>query len=283
MWATQFGVHTEPAESGGINVLPTPRLSRVACATLSILAIAVARDAAFAQSGAAGVDEFRARMEKWVEARKLISEEKSDWEVDRESLEATRDLLRQQKESLAKSIAELEETSTAADEERRELLLQRGELQRARGVLADRIRAMEEEVLAVVPQLPVPLQEKLEPLLVQIPKDPESASSQLGQRLMNVLGVLSQTEKFNGTATLVGETRALDADKKVQVRTLYWGLGQAIYVDGQGVHAGVGRPGPDGWEFSEKPGFAGDARQLLDVYEGNVDVIGFVKIPVAIQ
>lgn len=279
----RLGVHDALVDSGGTPILSIPRFSLVAGVALSVFATAIVWDVASAQSGVTGVDEFRARMEKWVEARKLISEEKSDWEVDRESLEATRDLLRQQKESLTASIAELEESSTAADEERRELLLQRGELQRARGVLADRIRAMEEEVLAIVPQLPHPLQEKLEPLLVQIPKDPESAQSQLGQRLMNVLGVLSQTEKFNGAATMVAETRALDAEQKVQVRTLYWGLGQAVYVDGQGVHAGIGRPGSDGWEFSEQPDFARDAKLLLDVYEGNVDVIGFVKIPVAIQ
>ncbi len=263
--------------------MPIPRLAQIAVVTLSVFSTAVLWNAAHAQTGVTGVDEFRAQMEKWVEARKLISEEQSGWEVDREALESTRDLLGQQKESLTASIAELEETSTAADEERRELLLQRGELQRARGALADRIRAMEEEVLAVAPQLPAPLQQKLEPLLVQIPKDPESAQAQLGQRLMNVLGVLSQTEKFNGTATMVGETRALDGDQKVQVRTLYWGLGQAVYVDGQGVHAGVGRPGPDGWEFSEQPDFARDAKELLDSYEGNVDVIGFVKIPAVIQ
>jgi hypothetical protein len=263
--------------------LPTPRCLQVVVVLIAVLPAAISPEAAHAQNGVTGVDAFRAQMEKWVEARKLISEEQSGWEVDRESLDSTRELLRQQKESLAASIAELEETSTAADEERRELLLQRGELQRARGVLADRIRAMEEEVLAVVPQLPAPLQQKLEPLLVQIPKDPESAQAALGQRLMNVLGVLSQTEKFNGTATLVGETRALDGEQKVQVRTLYWGLGQAIYVDGQGVHAGVGRPGSDGWEFFEQPDFARDAKTLLDIYEGNVDVIGFVEVPATIQ
>lgn len=263
--------------------MSTPRFPIAVRAVLAALAVVLVSDGASAQDGVNGVDEFRARMEKWVEARKLISEEKSDWEVDRESLEATRDLLRQQKESLTASVAELEESSTAADEERRELLLQRGELQRARGVLADRIRSMEEEVLAIAPQLPAPLQEKLEPLLVQIPKDPESAKSQLGQRLMNVLGVLSQAEKFNGAATMVAETRALDAEQKVQVRTLYWGLGQAVYVDGQGVRAGTGRPGPEGWEFSEQPEFARDAKRLLDVYEGNADVISFVKIPAAIE
>lgn len=143
-------------------------------------------------------------MEKWVEARQLLSAERSEWEAERETLKATIELLREQQESLGKEVEELEGTSTAADDERRELLLRRGELQQASGALADVIRSLEEQVLALAPQLPAPLREKLEPLLVQIPADPENTRLQLGPRLMNVLGVLSQTEKFNSTATLVG-------------------------------------------------------------------------------
>jgi hypothetical protein len=127
------------------------------------------------------------------------------------------------------------------------------------------------------------LQKKLELLLVQIPDDPENTRLPLGQRLMNVLGVLAQAEKFNGTATFLGETRAVNGEQKVQVRTLYWGLGQAIYVDARGETAGIGRPGPDGWEFSNEAGLADDAKLLLDIYEGNVDVIEFVKLPVEIR
>ena len=185
------------------------------------LALGVAIPAHAQGGGAAGVGEFRAKMDKWVEARKLISAEKSGWEADRETLQATRDLLAQQKEALQAEVAELEETSTAGDEERRELLLQRGEYQRARGALEERIRALEEDVLALAVQFPQPLQERLKPLLLQIPEDPEKAKAPLGQRLMNVLGVLSQAERFNGTATFVGETRAVSGDQKVQVRTLY--------------------------------------------------------------
>ena len=101
----------------------------------------------------------------------------------------------------------------------------------------------------------------------------------LGARLMNVLGVLAQAEKFDSTATFVGETRQV-GDEKLQVRTLYWGLAQAIYVDAQGRTAGIGRPGPNGWEFTNDPDLASDARHLLDIYEGNVDTIEFVRFPV---
>jgi hypothetical protein len=245
-----------------------------------MMLIAVAAMPAWAEEN---VDHFRARMEKWVETRQIISEEESNWEVEREILRASRDLLRQQKDALAAEIQELEESNTVADEERRDLLLRRGELQRSSRALAEQIGVMEEEVLALAPRLPEPLQKKLEPLLVQIPEDPETTKLRLGQRLVNVLGVLAQAEKFNGTATFVGETRAVNGNQRVQVRTLYWGLGQAIYVDAQGETAGIGRPGAEGWEFSNEPKLAGNAKLILDIYEGNVDVIEFVKLPVEIR
>jgi hypothetical protein len=236
-----------------------------------------------AESASAGVTELRTKLEKWVETSQILSEERSEWEAEREILKGTQKLLRQQKESLEAEIAELEASNTATDEERRDLLLRRGEYQRAGRTLDDEIRLMEQGVLALAPRLPEPLHRNLEPLLVQIPEDPETTRLQLGQRLMNVLGVLAQVEKWAGTATLVGETRAIDGGPKVHVRTLYWGLAQAIYVDSQGQTAGFGRPGPDGWAFAASPELVEPAAQLLDIYEGNVDVIDFVSLPVEIR
>ncbi len=234
-------------------------------------------------AGADEVEAFRAKLGKWVETKQIISQEQSEWEAERETLRATRDLLRSEKKALEAEIAELEASNTQTDEERRDLLLQRGDHQRSTQALEEEIRGLEEAVLAITPRLPEPLGARLEPLLVQIPEDPENVRVPLGQRLMNVLGVLSQAERFNGTATFVGETRAVEGDQKIQVRTLYWGLGQAIYVDAQGTLAGIGRPGRDGWEFSNDPDLADDARMLLDIYEGNTDIIEFVEIPVEIQ
>ena len=237
----------------------------------------------FATGALGGVDDFRAALEKWVETRQIVSEERSEWQVEREILRASRDLLKQEKEALTAEIAELEANSTEADTERDDLLSRRDEYQRAAGVLEGRIRAMEEEVLALAPRLPEPLRNKLELLLVQIPDDPERTKQSLGQRLMNVLGVLAQAEKWNNPANIVGETRELPDGQRVQVRTLYWGLSHAVYVDAKGRTAGVGRPGPEGWVFDDDPELADDAGRLLDIYEGNVDLIDFVELPVQIQ
>jgi hypothetical protein len=236
-----------------------------------------------ASAAAERVSDFRVKMEKWVETRQIISEERSEWIAEQDTLRATRDLLAQQKQALASEIEELETSSTAADEERRELLLVRGDHQRGSQALREQIRAMEEQVLGIAPQLPEPLQDKLEVLLVQIPEGPEAIRLAPGQRLMNVLGVLAQAEKWNGTATFVGETRAVEGGEKVQLRTLYWGLAGAIYVDARGEVAGVGRPGPDGWVFASDPEIADEARRLLDIYEGNIDAIEFVALPAEIH
>ena len=229
-------------------------------------------------------DAFRARMEKWVETRTLLSKERSDWVVEKQFLQSTRDLLRDERDALREEIARLEASKTGAEEERATLAERRGDYQRTGEVLGMKITALEAKVKDLLPRLPAPLTKRLEPLFVQIPDDPAKTKLAAGQRLMNVLGVLSQTEKWNSTANFVGETRAVGSGgERIQVRTLYWGLGQAIYVDGQGAVAGVGRPGEAGWQFVDDEALAEDAKLLLDIYEGNVDTIAFVPMPVEIQ
>ena len=39
----------------------------------------------------------------------------------------------------------------------------------------------------------------------------------------------------------------------------------------------------ESWEFIDAPELAENAKLLLDIYEGNVDTIAFVAIPVAIE
>ena len=253
--------------------------------TIGCLAIAGAHARpAMADDDSLAVQAFRSKMEQWVETRQILSEERANWLAEKESLEATRDLLARERDSLRTEIKEFEESGADTDEERRELLLERAELQRSAASLRGDIAELEVVVKELAPQLPDPLQKKLELLLVQIPEDPESTKVPLGQRLISVLGVLAQSEKWNSTATLINETREVGGpDDQRAVRTLYWGLGQAFYVDRTGTIAGVGRPSVDGWDFLDVSGVEEDTALLLDIYEGNVDTISFVPMTVEIR
>ena len=258
----------------------TPQVLAVLCIATFVV-FAVGASGASASESAAS---FRAKMEKWVQTRQILSEETADWLLEKESLQATRDFLRRERDDLRAEIAEFEAAGATADDERRELLAQRSEYQASAERMKESVEILEREVLEIAPQLPEPLQNRLDLLLVQIPEDPEKSDASLGSRLMNVLGVLAQTEKWNSTATLIGETRAIgESDQKVQMRSLYWGLGQVVYVDILGEVAGVGRPTKTGWEFVEDRSLASDAKMLLDIYEGNVDTISFIPVPVDLR
>lgn len=228
-------------------------------------------------------DQAREKLEKWIEVHAKIAAEKAAWAEDKEILGATADLLKAEKEALKKEIETLSESNSEADNTRNELLLKRAELKRADDEFAKKVVELEAAVVALGDKLPKPLKNKLETLLVRIPADPENSPISLGQRLVNVLGIMLQTEKFDGTVTYAGAKQKLSDGREVQMDQLYWGLAFAVYVDDGGSVAGFGLPTDSGWDFQERNEIAPQVRRLLDIYEGNTDAIEFVSIPVDLK
>ncbi|MEO0793996.1 MAG: DUF3450 family protein [Verrucomicrobiota bacterium] len=228
------------------------------------------------------VSDTKAKLAKWVETRQLISKEASNWQVEKEFLISTETLLQEQAATLTEQLDKLQEEGTVADEERRELLVRRAELQRTMTALEERVAVMEAEVLRLVKLFPEPLQRKVDRLVVGIPEDPASTKLPISSRITQVLGVLIQAEKFNSTTTSSGEIREV-GDQKIQVDTLYWGLSYAVYVDPKGEIAGFGVPGPDGWDWVEDNDAAPQVRKFMDINQGNTEVIEFVELPFTVK
>lgn len=226
--------------------------------------------------------ETKAKLTKWVETRQLIAEEVNEWEVEKEFLTATRDLLQEQAKSLNEKIGELQANTTQADKVRSDLAVERGNLQRANEGLETQIASMETQIKELIKLFPEPLKKKLDKLIVRIPEDPSKSSLSIGQRLITVLGILSQAEKFNSSPSIEKETRKVGNDE-ILVSTIYWGFAFAVFVDTNGKIAGVGHPGSDGWVWEERNDLATEIKGFVDMYEGNVDVIEFVQLPISIK
>ncbi len=230
------------------------------------------------------VKQTKSKLDKWVETQQLISEEKNDWTADKASLADTKELLEKQLEALDEKIKEMEETATQADNERNELLLQRAAFMRANKSLTDIITSLEQRLVAQTAYYPQPLLDMIDPLLVRIPENPEETEASLGQRVQNIVGILSQAQKFNNMITFVGETQQVEgSDKQVQVWTFYWGLGAAFYVDELGHVAGYGVPSQDGWVFTQDNSIAPRVSKMRAYYENTDQDIQFVPVPVTIQ
>jgi len=248
---------------------------------LQILALGCAL-APFSLSAQNKITETRNILDKWVETRQIISEEKADWKIEQSILGDTITLLTSELARLKKSLEDLEASATAADEDRSQLAAAKEQLGEASAVVVDNIGALETQLKRIIQSLPEPLINKIKPLIRRLPDDPANTKLSLGERVQNIVGILSQADKFNTTLTETSESREIEGGKVVEVRTLYWGLAMAYYVDASGEYAGIGYPGADGWEWPQIKGKGIEIKRLLDVYEGAED-IQFVEVPARIN
>lgn len=221
-------------------------------------------------------------LDQWVETRQITSKEKSDWRIEESILQDTQSLLKNELTRLEETLTTLQSSATAADEERSTLTTEKEQLAAASHVVESTIGALETQMKATIKTLPEPLVNKIKPLIRRLPEDPDSTTLSLGERVQNIVGILSQADKFNTTITATSESREISTGKVVEVRTLYWGLAMAYFVDASGEYAGIGFPGKDGWEWPEIAGSGPSIQQLLGVYEGSEDT-QFVEVPARIN
>ena len=226
--------------------------------------------------------DTRNLLDQWVETRQLISKEKSDWQVESSILQDTQSLLSKELDRANQALESLTHPATAAEEERTQLAAQKDELSQAAAVLVARIGALEAQMRQRIPTLPEPLLEQIKPLIRRLPSDSSQTQLSLGERVQNLVGILSQTDKFNNTLTVTSESREITAGKRVQVQTLYWGLAMAYYVDASGQYAGIGYPSDNGWEWPQIEGAGAAIQKLLGVYTGD-EAIQFVEVPAQLR
>ncbi|HKK18275.1 MAG TPA: DUF3450 family protein [Opitutales bacterium] len=233
-------------------------------------------------SAQAKIEATKDTLQEWVETRQIISKEKADWKVEQSIFTDTVALLGSELERLNTELQEMEASATAADEERAKLSEEKEKLSAASSVVEAHIGDLETQMKAVIKTLPEPLVETIKPLIRRLPEDPSDTSMALGERVQNIVGILSQADKFNSTITQTSESREIDEGKTVEVRTLYWGLASAYYVDASGEYAGVGYPTAEGWEWPRVDDAGGAIKRLIDVYEGS-EGIQFVTVPATIK
>ena len=232
--------------------------------------------------GEDSINKTRNLIEQWVETKQILSEENSNWQLEKSILEDTRVLLAKELTRMNAAIDDLEASATAADADRAALTEEKEKQIAASAVVKANIGALEAKVKTIITTLPEPLVDKIKPLIRRLPNDPDNTKLSLGERVQNVVGILSQADKFNSTITLSNESREISDGKVVQVTTLYWGLAKAYFVDNSGSYAGIGNPGADSWNWIQIDEIGPAVKQLLDIYEGTEE-IEFVEIPASLQ
>ncbi len=228
------------------------------------------------------VDGVRAALEKWVESRKVISQEQRDWKLGREMLNERIELVQQEINSLKEKIADAEKSISEADKKREELVEDNEALKTASEALGRTVLALEQKTTGLLGRLPDPIRERVKPLTQRIPEDAEETKLSLAERFQNVVGVLNEVNKFSREVTLTSEVRSLPDGGSAEVTALYVGIGQAWYASADGTIAGSGTSTADGWTWTADNSIADEIMNAIAILK-NEQAASFVKLPVEIR
>ena len=225
--------------------------------------------------------ESRSTLEKWVETRQLISKTEAAWQSDKETLQQTVQLFERELRSLQEQISKFSTNNSQIAKERGEAEALKNSSDAALKAAREFAAGLETQIKALVPRLPVPLQEILKPLLNRLPTDPNTRMT-AAERLQVCVGILSELDKFNNAVSLFSEKRANTKGEDVAVETVYVGLGAAYFTNDAGDFAGTGVPGQKGWDWQTRAELAPTVREIIQIYR-NERAARFVSLPAEIR
>ncbi|RKX36112.1 MAG: hypothetical protein DRP71_01165 [Verrucomicrobia bacterium] len=238
----------------------------------------------FSRAEGPNLHETRTALEEWVELRKLISEEETNWRIDKELMADTVDVLGLEMGLLEDRILEAEENTTEADKMREKLAGENDVLKAASRAVEDIMPEMEAQIRELITHFPDALTKRIEQLVKRMPSAEKARVTRvaLGERVQNIVGILQEVEKFNKQITIVTELKTLESGEVAQVKTVYIGLGQAYFVDENAQYAGIVKPTADGWKEEIRNDLATTIRNVVKIYE-NEKLAEFVPLPVEIN
>lgn len=236
----------------------------------------------FADTTDLEVNKTRETVEKWVETRRIISQEKHDFELGREMISERIELVEREIESLREKISETEESITEADKKRADLIQENEKLKEASASLGGMATELEVRTKELLQRLPDPIRERVKPLSQRFPEDPDDTKLSLGERFQNVIGILNEVNKFNREITLTSEVHELPDKTSAEVTALYIGIGKAYYVNGNGDKAGSGTGSSEGWVWTPANNAAAKIAEAIAILK-NETAASFVQLPIEIQ
>jgi septal ring factor EnvC (AmiA/AmiB activator) len=251
-------------------------------ATIAFALLSVCLGTAIAQTTPTRLEEVRTNIDKWVETRQLLAKTRSEWASEQETLRQSISLIEKEIKLIDERITQTRETASQADRDRLVLNEENERLSQAATTVQKVLADLEQQTTNLAAGLPLPLQERIMPLLKRIPNQPSQTRLSISERMQSIVGVLSEVDKFNNAVSLFTELRKNSAGAEIQVKTLYVGLGVAFFADKNGDYGGVGVPGPTAWEWTPKPEFASDIARAIAIYE-NTETAQFVKLPVTVK
>ncbi|QTN31465.1 DUF3450 family protein [Akkermansiaceae bacterium] len=229
-------------------------------------------------------EELRITVRQWVDAMRQIQEEENEWSRDQEVLQNYKEGLEKEIEDLREKIADATTRKQGSDAESLKQTQERDRFIAAKDELGKLLRGLEENMASKIPLIPAPL--RAEPKVSQAIEDlerdlklPEEKRNEgVSKRLLNLINLTAEIEKFQQTVVLRQELRANSEGKEYNMQVIYLGLAAAYAVNEDGSFALMGKPDATGWKFEERKDLAEAIRSLISCTTGDQDP-QFISLP----
>jgi seryl-tRNA synthetase len=236
----------------------------------------------FADGEAEKIESTRHAMEKWVETRRIISQEKRDLKLSKEMLNERIELVQQEIDNLQGKIEEAEESIAEADKKREDMIEENEKLKQASSSLFGITNSLENQLKELLGRIPDPIRERVKPLSQRLPDDQKETKLSVAQRFQNVVGILNEVDKFNREVSAHSEVRSLSNGSSVEVTAMYLGIGQGYYSSADGSVAGIGSAGEDQWQWQENNTVGEQIKETISILK-NEKAATFVQLPAQIK
>jgi Protein of unknown function (DUF3450) len=262
----------------------TPRRIRpLLGATVGVCGLAaISLGAGAARQEPGDIETTRAALEEWVEVKKAISSEERDLALSRETLLSRIDIVQREIETTRAKIAEVQAGVDEAELKRAEFEAQGAKIGATKAELLSAVSLLETRTRELLRKCPKPIIDKVKQLSQGLPEDPTASKQPVGERFLNVVGILNEINKFQHAINQSSEVIALPDGGEAEVTVMYLGIGQAWYVTGDGKKAGIGSPGAGGWSWRAANEAAPVIADALAAFKGE-KTAAFFALPVRVD
>ena len=235
----------------------------------------------------------RELIRQWVQTERIISEEKTTWQVEKQQMQDLLEIYQQELKLLNEELNVAGSSADLIDENKEKLESGLAQYREAKQILRSSMASLVPRMQKLVGRFPAPLVAELDSDIDLI-RSPQ-ALDKPRDVLKSIIAILNAAGSFNRTLTLAEETRTLANGKKITVSVLYLGLCRAYYAADVGPLAGTGVPAATaatadtaataaagGWLWTEDGGIADQVRRTIAVHKKSAQP-QLVELPVQLQ
>jgi hypothetical protein len=241
---------------------------------LSIFSLVLLSSAVLSSEGSnegeATLSFAKNELDKWVEAKTLISSEKRSWSEENAFSEQLLSVLSEEKKGLDENLKAIKSALSGGDQERMALLADIEKFKATQAELGNEIDHITKQLLLIREQLPQAFKDDLA-------KDYERLAMHSGagaliqgkiESAVMLAMKLQNLDNSFSSRTQVIEIAVGGEHQEREVDILYMGLWRAYYVDPYDRFAGVGFASAQGWVWLEDNSIVSDVKQALKIFEG---------------